>query len=261
MKLGVLPLFNEVNWAGFAIDHGMMLCDKILIIEGAQFVAFSDIPERSDDGTLDIISDKQKQYPDRIEVINTIREHRNYRLNQCANYNLSLNHCEINDYIVLLSADVFYSNDMVDKVNRLMKDGKMDYFSAKLLMFILGFKWTFTIQPSKLILRKTPTLHFRPTSRPLGFGPVEATLDGINCHHYSFVKPRERMRLRIRTSGMYKGMLEWFDENWDRIELAESKAFNFVHKSFILRRYDGEHSSLLDNHPWRHIEDIRKIET
>jgi len=259
MKLGVLPLFNEANWAGFAIDHGMLLCDKILIIEGAQFAAFSDIPERSDDGTLDIISDKQKQYPNKLEVIKTIRKHRNYRLNQCANYNLSLSYCEIGDYIVSLSADMFYLNSIIDKVNRLMEDDRMDCLNVKLSMFVLGFKWTFGTQPGKLIFRKIPTLHFRPTARPLGFGPAEVTLDGISCHHYKFVKPRARMRIRMRTSGFYKGMLEWFDENWDRIELAEGKTFNFVHKSFILRRYDGEHSSILDNHPWRNVEDIRRL--
>lgn len=265
MKLGVLPLFNEVNWASFAIDQAMRLCDKLLIIEGSQFVAFPDIPERSDDGTLDIISDKRKQYPNRIEIVNTIRENRNYRKNQCANYNFAVRHCEIGDYFVFLVADTFFSDSIIDKANQLMEDGKTDYFTAKSLIFILGFKWTFATSETYLAFKRIPTLRFYPTSRPVGLGPVKVIMededrpDGRGCHHYKFVKPRERMRLRMRTSGFYKGMLEWFDENWDIIELGEGKKFNFVHNSFILRRYDGEHASILDNHPWRHVEDIRRI--
>ena len=259
MKLGVLPLYNEIDWASFAIDHGMMLCDKILIIEGSQFVAFPDIPERSDDGTLDVISDKQKQYPNKIEVISTVREHKNYRINQCANYNASLCYCEIDDYLVLLSGDVYYLNSFIPKINQLMEEGKMDYLSVELLRFVFGFKWTVGTQLSKVILKKIPTLHFRPTSAPVGFGSAEMALDGISCHHYTWVKPRTRMRIRMRTSEFYKGMLEWFDKNWDNIELAEGKPFNFVQKSFILRKYDGEHPSVLDDHPWRHIEDIREL--
>jgi len=260
MKLGVLPLFNEVNWASFAIDHAMALCDKLLISEGSQFVAFPDIPEKSDDGTLDIISDKQKQYPDRIEVIATNRKHGNYRKNQCANYNRALNYCEIGDYLVCLSGDTFYLDVTVDKVNQLMRDGKMDYLEVELLRFIFGFKWTFGTQPAQMILKKVPALRFYPTSRPAGLGPAKVALPGISCHHYTWVKPKARMRIRMKTSGFYGGMLEWFDKNWDNIELVEGKTFEFIRKSFTVKRYDGEHPSVLDTHPWRHVEDIRRIE-
>lgn len=259
MRLGLMPLFNEVNWASFAIDQGMILCDKLLIIEGSQFVAFPDIPERSDDGTLDIISDKQKQYPKKIEILNTIRKHRNYRLNQCANCNVAVTHCEIGDYMVLLPADVFYLDGFLDKANQLMKDGRMDSLAVESLRFVFGFKWSFGTQPSQLIVKKTPGLRFRPTSRPVGFGLAEVSFARISCHHYTWVKPRARMRIRMRTSGFYKGMLEWFDEHWDNIELGEGKTLKFVHKSWILRRYNGKHPSILDDHPWRHIEDIRRI--
>ena len=63
----------------------------------------------------------------------------------------------------------------------------------------------------------------------------------------------------MRTSKFYKGMLEWFDENWDNIELGEDKTITFVDKLQVLKRYDGEHPPILDDHPWRHIEDIRRI--
>jgi len=259
MRLGLLPLFNEFKWASFAIDQGMMLCDRLLITEGSQFVAFPDIPERSDDGTLDIINDKQKQYPNKIEIIDTIREHRNYRINQCANYNRSLNYCEIGDYVISLPADTFYSNSVIDKMNRLMGDEKIDCLSVSLLMFAFGFKWTFGEQPFKVIFKKNSTLHFRPTCTPKGFGMAEVILDDISGHHYCWVKPRERMRVRMRTSGMYPNMLNWFDKNWDEFKLENGKDYPGYNGNFTLCRYEGNHPSILDNHPWRNVEDIRKI--
>ena len=78
MKLGFLQVYNEVNWVEYAIDQAMLMCDKLLITEGSQFTSFPDIPERSDDGTLDIISDKSKQYGKRITCLNTTRKHKNY---------------------------------------------------------------------------------------------------------------------------------------------------------------------------------------
>ena len=71
MKLGVLPLYNEIDWASFAIDHGMMLCDKILIIEGSQFVAFPDIPDSDPDyATVAWRKDAPKFFKDNISQDN-----------------------------------------------------------------------------------------------------------------------------------------------------------------------------------------------
>lgn len=259
MKLGFLQVYNEANWVGFAIDQAMMLCDKLLIIEGSQFVSFADIPERSDDGTLDIINDKRKQYLSKIEVINTIRKHKNYRHNQCVNFNLALDYCEIGDYFISFSADEFYPNNTIDEMNRLMDEGKMDHFISKMLSFGFSFKWTFSVHERTPIYKKVPSLLFYPTCKAVGFGSMAMTSKEIFSHHYTFVKPRERMRLRMRTSGMYEGMLEWFDANWDKVELSDGATFKYIHKSFILERYNGPHPPILDDHPWRHVEDIRRI--
>lgn len=58
---------------------------------------------------------------------------------------------------------------------------------------------------------------------------------------------------------MYPGMLEWFDKYWDSFELEDGKEYPHYAGKFTLYRYDGEHPSVLDNHPWRHVEDIRSL--
>ena len=258
MRFGFLMAYNEASWIGFTIDQAMLLCDKLLIIEGSQFANFLDIPERSDDGTLDVICDKEKQYPRRIKIIKTIRENGNYRINQCANFNLALSYCDIGGYFISLPADEFYPNSTIDEMNQLMDEGRMDYFVSKMRAFAFSFKWTFAVQNAKPIYKKTSALRHYPTCKASGFGPIAVKSEGISGHHYTFVKPRERMRLRMKTSGMYQGMLEWFDANWDKVELSNGGAFKYIQKSFVLRRYDGPHPIILDDHPWRHVEDVRK---
>ncbi len=141
MKLGFIQVYNEANWIGYAVDQAMKLCDKVLIVEGSQFADFSDIPERSDDGTLDIVADKKKQYPKRIEDIKTIREHSKYRFNQCANFNRGLTFCDIGDYFILLDADDFYLDEWISEVNELMKENKISLIKVLSYDFAFSFKW------------------------------------------------------------------------------------------------------------------------
>lgn len=259
MRLGFIQVYNEANWIGYTIDQAMLLCDKLIITEGSQFVSFPNIPERSNDGTLDIIVDKMKIYSNSIRLLNTIREHQNYRFNQAANFNRALGFCDIGDYFIKLDADEFYFEGFIGKMNDIMDEGDVDYLETNALVFAFSFKWSFNIHKRQIICKKTSELCFVPTSRPIGYGLNIIRANGINVHHYTFVKPRERMRVRMATSKMYKGMLEWFDANWDTIELGESKPFNYADKSYIFKRYEGTHPESLNNHPWRHIDDVRRL--
>ncbi|GAG81806.1 unnamed protein product, partial [marine sediment metagenome] len=243
---------------GYTIDQAMLLCDQLIIAEGSQFVSFPNIPERSNDGTLDIMADKMRAYPNSIRLLDTIREHRNYRFNQAANFNRALGFCDIGDYFIKLDADEFYFDGFIGKMNDMMDEGEMDCLKANALAFAFSFKWSFNTHKRQIICKKTSGLHFVPTSRPVGYGPNIIKIDGINVHHYTFVKPRERVRMRMATSGMYRGMLKWFDANWDTMELGNGKPFNYIDKSYVFKRYDSGHPSVLDNHPWRYIEDIRR---
>ena len=69
MNVGFLQVYNEIDWIKYSIDHAMNFCDKLIIIEGSQFANFKKIPERSTDETLDIIYEKMKQFPNKIELL------------------------------------------------------------------------------------------------------------------------------------------------------------------------------------------------
>lgn len=257
-----MQVYNEANWIGFAIDQAMMLCDKLLIVEGSQFVAFPDIPERSDDGTLDIISDKSKQYGERIICLNTMRKHGNYRHNQCDNFNRALIFCNKGDYFIQLDADEFYLDEWIAEANELMREGKADLIKAVNYEFAISFKWRVERERPRVkvaIIKKTEKLYFSPTHKHINPGENAIIIPGIGCHHYDWVKPPERMLIRMRTSGMYPGMVEWFKKVWQKIEPENGKKYPSYAGYFILRQYEGQHPTVLDNHPWSHIEDVRKL--
>jgi len=263
MKLGFIQVYNEANWIGYTIDHAMKLCDRVLIVEGSQFANFPDIPERSDDGTLDIIADKKRQYPKSIKDIKTIRKHGRYRINQCANFNYGLTFCEMGDYFILLDADEFYPDEWILEANEIMRECKVDLIKVLSNDFAFSFKWR--IKPGKIrserpvIVKKTKEFYFAPTHNWINPGKNIVVAPQAGRYHYGWLKPRDRMRIRMRTSNMYPNMLEWFDGNWDNFKLEDGKEYPHYAGKFTLYRYDGEHPSVLDNHPWRHVEDIRSL--
>lgn len=264
MKLGFIQAYNEVNWIGYAIDQATMLCDEVLVMEGSQYANFPDISERSDDGTLDVISDKEKEYPDRMRVLQTTRVHDNYRLNQCDNFNHALSFCKRGDYLLWLDADEYCSDYWIKEANAMMREGKVEVIEADIDSFAFSFKWRIDFgepDSANYVLKKVDGLRFVPTARAVNTGKRIEMISGENNRfHYFWVKPASRMFIRMKTSRRYPNMVKWFNDNWHKIALVEGVTYPSYNRDFTLHRYDGEHPSVLRSHPWRHVEDIRRIE-
>jgi glycosyltransferase involved in cell wall biosynthesis len=267
-RIGFMMVYNEIDWVSYAIDQATLLCDRLIICEGAQFTSFPHLSERSDDGTLDVIEDKKVEYPKFIEVMNTARSHSNYRRNQCENFNNALSKCNEGDYFLPLDVDVFYKDSLIERLNSIMVEGKIDVVRASGTNFAFGFNWkradgdgSLDIFNHEPVYKKTADSHFVPTHQPRGFGFTVVSMEGQNIFHYTWVKPSKRMRVRMETSGFHPGMLSWFDNNWDFIELKENVAWkNHLGGVFKLIKYDGPHPKVLDSHPWRNVNDVRKYE-
>lgn len=262
MKFGFMQVYNEAIWIGYAIEQAMVLCDKLLVVEGSQFISFPDISERSDDGTLDIISDKAKEYGSRIIWINTIGKHANYRKNQCANFNRGLTYCKMGDYFINLDADEFYFDEFIAEANELMREEKADFIKSIGYTFAFSFKWSIDFgcnSPNPFIVKKIEGFHFIPTHKWIGHGKNIMTIPLKGRHHYAWVKLRERILLRMRTSERYPDMEGWFNKYWDNFMLEDGREYPCYAGKFTLHRYEGKHPAILDNHPWKDVEDIRKL--
>lgn len=263
MKFGFIQVYNEVSWIGYAIDQAIKLCDKILIVEGAQYKNFYNIPERSNDGTLDIINDKARQYPGIIKVMNTTRDHANYRMNQSQNFNFGLSLCNKGDYFIILDADEFYTDECISEMNDLMKENEIDVIQLEAKFFMFSFKWLLDYGifcSAEIVIKNVDGFYFMPTSHRINVGKRSTMISGFKRFHYKLVKPKARLRLRMQTSRRYPGMVHWFEEAWQTLRLEDGVSHKDYHTNYTLHRYEGEHPSVLDNHPWRHIEDIRSLE-
>lgn len=258
MKLAFIQAYNEADWIAAAIDQAMIMCDRLVIAEGAQWVKRPDIPERSDDGTLDIIADKRLEYRGCIRVINTVRKYQDYRKNQCANFNLALTHCQLGDYFIPFDCDEFFLDNWMKQIQELMKYG-VDVIRARALNFAFGFDWLIDFGASRerfVVFRKVKGLRFKPSHRPFGCGTNEGKIPGIGFHHYAWLKRWERLLIRIE-NGRRPHMTEWLKKNWEKIVLEEGTIYEHGTDRFGLKRFHGDHPELLENHPWRYIEDIR----
>lgn len=243
----------------------MKYCDKLVIIEGSQFSNFKDIQLHSTDGTLDIINEWAEEYPKEIEVLTTIRKFQNYRENQAANFNLALKRCKMGDYFLPFDADDLYFEKSIKKIIEITEEGRVDYLKASGPNLAFSFDW-YLIQNDieyyypQVLFKKKWRLNFTRTHTPHNYGKnVVFDKGGDWLNHYKWVKPIERMRLRHRTSGFFKGMFEWFENNWEKIELYDNNVVKYYGGEFTLRKYNGPHPKILDNHPWRYIKDVRKI--
>jgi len=265
MRLGFIQVYNEFGWIGFAIDQAMKICDKVVVTEGYQHIGFPGIPIRSDDGTLDILSSKARQYAGKLEILDTIREYSDIRNNQCANFNRVLECCNSGDYFLILDADEFFTDEWIDTAINLMKEGKADLISTTgCHAFGISFAWRIifgTEKPAEIIIKKTEGLRFWPTHKISKTVRNKIIISGGGRFHYMWVKPTRRMRLRMQALAMYGGMSEWFDKSWLSLKPEDGKKYGCYKKaSFVLQRYDGEHPAILNNHPWRHIKDIRRLD-
>ena len=140
MKLGFTQVYNDADWIGYAIDQAMKVCDKLLIVEG-NFMCLDDLPTRSDDGTLDIMSDKMKEYPGQIEIWPNGCDTGDHRGNQCANHQAALDRCKTGDYLIPFDTDEFYMDSFIGTMNEAMREGELDRMDWTGLQFVFGFKW------------------------------------------------------------------------------------------------------------------------
>ena len=131
--------------------------------------------------------------------------------------------------------------------------------------FAFGFKWVFIQNGMRRdgkdhIVKKTPNLYFIPTHQYRNVGPLNlADRNYLGRAHYKWVKPTERMRIRMETSGFVSGMIKWFNKNWDSMELKNGAVYNYYSGKFVLKRYEGDHPEILHDHHWKEVEDVRRI--
>lgn len=288
--VGVMPVYEEADWIEWAVEGIIDFVDELVIAEGYQGPAWHFGTCRSKDGTIDIIKKLAKKH-DKI-TLTKCQPCAHVLRGKAATHNHVLKMSRLinkADWYMICDADEFYSDRQKETVRKALENTTNDAFSLNARYFFYNFEYFIYMYRLVRIFRVTDGMYFKPGQFPYyadgrpyydDTNPSELILEDDPMFHYSFVKkPSSEIKRRIMeycAAQRYKFVFDWIEqvylkwsrENAEEIYELNARLFNGQggiffdghHDAQRLRVYKGEHPRIMNNHPFRHIKDIREIE-
>lgn len=279
--IGIFLTWNNIEWFKYAIKQALEFCDEVLLVEGCHFNKY---PRRSTDGT--------------VEFLNTIKNHKKLRIfnfnitdrNDVVQLKIRTsllkysNYCKPGNWIIQWDDDNFFFEEDLRKIKSLIRTTDFDTILFRERRFIFNFKFN-TFSAKKPVFNRGGGQIDRITPGAYFKGIIEQQthprlyykdgtkynriiyLDDLISFHYHHIKKPERVKARWEIS-LEKGNLHNKDHyhkfmtiRWDN----ENEIYQFkeiienLNGEVGFNIYNGPHPKILDNHPWRNIEDVRKV--
>ena len=286
--VGIMPVYEEADWIEWAVEGIIDFVDELIIAEGYQGPAWHFGTCRSQDGTIAIIERLAEKY-DKITLAQC-QSRRHVLSGKAATHNHVLRiskRIKDADWYMICDADEFYSQKQKRTIRDTLATSAQDAFCVNSRYFFYNFKY-FINMPLGRFFRVTPGMFFMPGQFPFYANKQPYFPDGIELpmllkgdpmFHYSFTKrpiceiKRRLMeycavqRFRYVFDWIDQVYLQWTEESAEKIYAWNRDHFNGkggiffegCHGAQQLQIYNGEHPEVLDRHPYRHIEDIRKL--
>lgn len=288
--VGIMPVYNEIDWIESAIEGIIDFVDELVIAEGYMGPSWHFGSCRSTDGTIESVNKAAEKY-DKITLVQS-SPGRHVLKGRAATYNHALQKSKLlphADWIMICDADEFYTEQQKSELRRLLLSTSRDAIAVSAYMFFFGFE-NYLRQTLVRFFRVTPGMYFRPGQYPF-YSDGRPYYDDINnpplmtlaqdpMFHYSFVKrTSSEIRRRIMeycAAQRDRRIFDWIDEvylawrpeNAEDIYSLNRRRFGgtgilFVtnNGSEILERYSGPHPAITDSHPFRHVRDVRSVES
>jgi len=283
------PIYNEMPWTPFFLNHLLEYDCPIFIGEGASEVIYDKNP-RSTDGSLELITRFAEKWKDRVTVINhdysqrrkgASGKFRPRELVKMQVWNQAVN----GEWIIGLSPDNFYSSEDIRKLKKIIQEVSREKEIYNILtnmkVFVFNFRtiitrpiiglcgWWYNLWP--FIYKKNPDYIMIPGDELLyevanstgrnrrgmikdkfEIRDLQAKLKANNPHLYI---------AKEITNFHYKGLkfLYKYKHRQKKHIFEHIKSFPLVHEHLI--EYEGSHPKVLDGHPWKKVVDCRKIKT
>jgi glycosyltransferase involved in cell wall biosynthesis len=286
--VGIMPVYEEADWIEWAIEGIIDFVDELIIAEGYQGPAWHFGTCRSQDGTIEIIERLARKY-DKITLMQC--QSRLHVLNgKAATHNHAL---EISrrikeaDWYMICDADEFYSDRQKEAIKKTLETAKQDAFRVNARFFLYNFDYFIYMHLGRFI-RVTEGMYFMPGQFPFytdgtpyydDENPSGLLIEDDPMFHYSLVKrPVCEIKRRVMeycAVQRYGWVFDWIDQVYLQWTQANAKEiydlnrrrfngqggflFDGAGQAQKLQVYEGQHPEVMDNHPYRHIEDIRKI--
>jgi glycosyltransferase involved in cell wall biosynthesis len=209
MKIGVLMnVFNEAEWLRLAIDSVLSWCGSMVIVEGAYGIAIeAGAPERSDDGTLDIL-ESYKENP-KVTII-----HANKR-DEAPQLQVGLEELKKQDvdWYLLVDGDEVWKKQDLQLIKAAIRRGEKNgiyQYRVNFINFINSFdrcypsvmKRVFKLTPGAVAVGQNG-LAWPDHQKSVDIGGSHqshiSTLPEVcKCYHYTEIKAAERWLLKKR---------------------------------------------------------------
>jgi hypothetical protein len=271
------PIYNEMPWTPFLLNHLLEYDCPIVIGEGAADSLQHSNP-RSTDGSLEIVKEFAKNWKDRVQLFyfnrKTISPKHQFG-RRLPKHQIKFNKCwdtlKDGELMLALAPDNYYKPADVAKIKKMESDPYLkDKFQILTFMHVFQFNFKkIIVQREKglcgpwfnlwpCIYRKNPKWVITVGSEMLMLKGTRRPICGTGTQGKRFNK-YERIHIANDVVNMhYKGVKK-LDSRVKRFGIeAANRWHRYPLYMDTLKPYDGPHPSVLDDHPWRNTKDCRR---
>lgn len=277
--IGLLMTYNNMNFFKCAVQQMLGFCDEVILIEGSHFKQY---PKRSNDGTYEYIKTLKHS---KLKIIQDFK--RTSDRYDVVQRNLRKKHSEESKYwqpgnwILQWDDDTFFFNDDLPKIKHILETTDKDTVMFRERRFAFNFRFSLLAPKNRIGGIKchritdgcgyksgVSHLHYKNGSRYINIASKRLLVSDIVYHHYPYVKTSDRVKFRYDIS-VNKGVKfnkdtfkVWQKIKWDKDEDILKQEINFrkvIGGKGAFEIYNDRHPEILDNHPWRYIDDVREV--
>jgi len=264
--LGLMCTWNNLEFFKYSVHQALNFCDELILVEGCHSRQY---PKHSTDGTCEYIK-SIKSLP-KLKIMDFDFEGRYDKVQKRIRQEFPKESAlyKPGNWIFNWDDDLFFMEKELPILRTAMETTKEDALNYTFRQFIYNFRFCSLRQRFVINYRIVDGVHLAGISWPCyAGGPRFAYqyIENVEAFHYSHVKKPERMKARFvmsvekRTKKSIGRYEKWLSVKWDKDEnVFINRAIDKnVKPEEELKIYDGEHPEMLANHPWRHIEDVRR---
>lgn len=267
--IGLMCTWNNLEFFKCALEQALSFCDEVIVVEGCHSQQY---PQRSTDGTCEYIESIKGIPKLKVMDFDFVGRYDLVQRRIRQNFPKMSEFYKPDNWVTQWDDDIFFLEEDLPKLKVAMEKTKSDAITYPHRNFFYNFRFNFLaarLNPTHyriidgVYLRGISSAHYK--NRRLCSCQV---IDGITAFHYGYVKRPERMKARWIMS-IEKGneasigsRERWMSVSWDvdKDIFNSRKVLQTIRMEETLNIYNGKHPKVLDNHPWRYIDDVRKVE-
>lgn len=266
--IGLILTWNNFEFFRCALKQALDFCDEVLLVEGCHSSFY---PKYSDDGTCEYI--ESIEHP-KLRILDVGHRFDRYDKNQRIlreEIPKKSQYWETGNWLFYLDDDIFFSTEDLVKIKDAIQTTRIPSFTFDVRYFFYNFRFNHLQRGGNLGYKILDDFELRGISYPCykdGRQFDKFHIKNVTGFHYSYVKKPERMKARWAMSvekGTESSALlfdKWMNIEWGKEAdiFQQQKELYEIRPEGELNIYTREHPSVLDDHPWRNINDVREMQ-